>query len=54
MIGCTYGQVTQSAGRLMICISNNWYTVCSYTSWPWTNATAQVVCRQLGYSTDGW
>ena len=41
---------TPNEGRLEICYNNNWRTVCENY---WTDAYAEVACRQLGYSTIG-
>ena len=41
---------TATYGRVEICISNVWGTVCD--GW-WSTTDAQVACRQLGYAVTG-
>ena len=53
---CTTGQLRLAGGnipnegRVEICMNNVWGTVCDDL---WGSTDATVVCRQLGYSTEG-
>ena len=56
MIGCTEGDIrlaegaTFAEGRLELCKNDAWGTVCRNGM---TVQNAQVVCRQLGFSSAG-
>ena len=55
---CCHGEIRLSGvgstpiqGRVELCLSGQWYTMCDY-HWPWSNNEAGVVCAQLGYSRE--
>lgn len=56
VLDCSDGEIhlvngtSGNEGRLEICLNRSWGTICDDG---WTNNDAEVVCRQLGYSTTG-
>ena len=44
------GSAVEGSGRVEICVSNVWGTVCDNL---WSSNDARVVCRQLGFSIIG-
>ena len=54
VIDCTHGSIRLVngsniyEGRVEVCVNNHWGTICDDS---WGTNDAQVVCRQLGYST---
>ena len=44
------GGINDTEGRVEVCISNQWGTVCHNL---WSVSDAKVVCRQLGFSALG-
>ncbi len=42
-------QEYEHTGRVEICVSGEWQSLCVNSIPEWTEQEAQVVCRQLGY-----
>lgn len=56
-IQCNHGDVRlvngtlPNEGRVEVCITSIWGTVCDETGWG--KEDAEVICRQLGYTPNG-
>ena len=57
MSNCTHGNIklvggdTEREGRVEVCINGLWGSVCSSG---WNLQEANVICRYVGYPTQGW
>jgi len=40
-------------GRVEYCKNGRWASICNSQSWRWDSNDAAVVCRQLGYPSEG-
>ena len=38
-------------GRVEVCNSGTWATVCAYPSYTWNTADSRVACKQLGFTS---
>ena len=46
------GDLRNESGPVELCHTGKWYKVCNNSNL-WRTNVAQVLCRQLGYPTDG-
>ena len=55
-VDCTYGDVrlvgggNELEGRVEICVSNKWGSICDDQ---WNERNANVICKQLGFISEG-